>query len=137
MASGAGEAGGDEGAVRGSRAVAVAAALVGLQGLGLLGVAVFYLVETALGRAEETRGALITAALAAFAGLAVLLVARGIARGRRWSRAPAIVTQLFLLPIAVAQLQGGLWAVGGPMLLWGLVLLGLLLSPALGAALQD
>ena len=135
MASGVGAAA--RGSAGPGRAVTVTATLVGLQALGLLGLAAFYLVETALGRADDARGAWITAALAALAGLALLLVARGLRRRRRWSRAPALVTQLFLLPLAVAQLQGGLWAVGAPLLLWALVLLGLLLSPPLGAALSE
>ena len=33
-------------------------------------------------------------------GVLLLAIARGVFRGRRWSRAPAIATQLILLPIA-------------------------------------
>lgn len=33
-------------------------------------------------------------------GLVLVAVARGVLRGRRWSRAPAAATQLILLPIA-------------------------------------
>lgn len=33
-------------------------------------------------------------------GLVLLAVGRGVLRGRRWSRAPAVATQLILLPIA-------------------------------------
>ena len=33
-------------------------------------------------------------------GLLLLAIARGVFRGRRWSRAPAVATQLILLPIA-------------------------------------
>ena len=33
-------------------------------------------------------------------GILLLLVARGVFLGRRWSRAPAAATQLILLPIA-------------------------------------
>ena len=33
-------------------------------------------------------------------GVLLILIARGVFRGRRWSRAPAVVTQLILLPIA-------------------------------------
>lgn len=33
-------------------------------------------------------------------GLILVAVARGVLRGRRWSRAPAVATQLILLPIA-------------------------------------
>ena len=37
--------------------------------------------------------------MAAF-GLLLLVVARGVFLGRRWSRGPAVVAQLILLPIA-------------------------------------
>lgn len=33
-------------------------------------------------------------------GTFLLAVARGVFRGRRWSRAPAVATQLLLLPVA-------------------------------------
>lgn len=33
-------------------------------------------------------------------GLVLVAMARGVIRGRRWSRAPAVATQLILLPIA-------------------------------------
>ena len=33
-------------------------------------------------------------------GVLLLVIARGVLRGRRWSRAPAVATQLILLPIA-------------------------------------
>jgi hypothetical protein len=40
------------------------------------------------------------AVLMACFGLLLLLVARGVYLGRRWSRGPAVATQLILLPIA-------------------------------------
>jgi hypothetical protein len=40
------------------------------------------------------------AILMASFGLLLLLVARGVFLGRRWSRGPAVVAQLILLPIA-------------------------------------
>ncbi len=33
-------------------------------------------------------------------GVLLLVIARGVLRGRRWSRAPAVATQLILLPVA-------------------------------------
>jgi hypothetical protein len=41
-----------------------------------------------------------TAVLLGGYGVVLILVSRGVFRGRRWSRAPAVVTQLILLPIA-------------------------------------
>jgi hypothetical protein len=73
---------------------AVLLSLEGLIGLGYAGIAVG---QIKLSRAEVGVGVAIL--MAAF-GLLLLVVARGVFLGRRWSRAPAVVAQLILLPIA-------------------------------------
>ena len=73
---------------------AVLLALEGLLGLGYAGVA---LAEVRMARAVVGVG--VTILMAVF-GLLLLLVARGVFLGRRWSRGPAVVAQLILLPIA-------------------------------------
>jgi hypothetical protein len=50
----------------------------------------------------------VTILMAAFGGL-LLLVARGVFLGRRWSRGPAVAAQLILLPIAWS-FRGGVTA---------------------------
>jgi hypothetical protein len=47
----------------------------------------------------------VTILMAGF-GLLLLLVARGVFLGRRWSRGPAVATQLILLPLAWASSVG-------------------------------
>lgn len=122
---------------RSTWALPLAALLVALQGAGLLGIGVYYLVTIAIGQAGEQRGALVSAALALLAGLALLLVARGLGRARRWARAPALLAQLLVLPVAVTPLQGEQVVLGAALLAWALAALVLLLLPAVGAALQD
>jgi uncharacterized membrane protein (DUF2068 family) len=73
---------------------AVLLALEGLLGLGYAGVA---LGQVRMSRAVVGVG---VAILMASFGLLLLLVARGVFLGRRWSRGPAVVAQLILLPIA-------------------------------------
>ena len=73
---------------------AVSLALEGLLGLGYAGVA---LGQVRMSRAVVGFG---VAILMASFGLLLLLVARGVFLGRRWSRGPAVVAQLILLPIA-------------------------------------
>ena len=73
---------------------AVLLALEGLIGLGYSGLAVG---QIRMSRAEVGVG---VAILMASFGLLLLVVARGVFLGRRWSRAPAVVAQLILLPIA-------------------------------------
>jgi hypothetical protein len=47
----------------------------------------------------------VTILMASF-GLLLLLVARGVFLGRRWSRGPAVATQLILLPLAWSFVGG-------------------------------
>jgi O-antigen/teichoic acid export membrane protein len=113
------------------------AALVGLQALGLAGIAVFYLVELAVATSDDRVRALVTAGLALAAAVGLALVARGLLRRRRWARSPALVTNLLVLPVAVGLLQGGRWYAGVPLLVWALAVLGLLFAPATAAALDE
>jgi O-antigen/teichoic acid export membrane protein len=113
------------------------AALVGLQALGLVAVAVFYLVELVVADTDDAVRALVTVGLALAAGVGLGLVARGLLQRRRWARSPALVTNLLVLPVAIGLLQGGRWYVGAPLLVWALAVLGLLFAPATAAALDE
>ena len=113
------------------------AALVGLQAVGLVAVAVFYLVELVVADTDDAVRALVTVGLALAAGVGLGLVARGLLHRRRWARSPALVTNLLVLPVAIGLLQGGRWYVGAPLLVWALAVLGLLFSPATAAALDE
>jgi hypothetical protein len=77
--------------------VVVAAVLLALEGLLGVGYAGVALAEVRMSRAVVGVG---VAILMAVFGLLLLLVARGVFKGRRWSRGPAVVAQLILLPIA-------------------------------------
>ena len=112
-------------------------ALVAAQGLGLVGLAVFYVVELLVASPESTSRALVAALLTLLGGLGLLAVARGLAGGRRWARAPALVTQLLVLPVAVGLVQGGRWYVGVPLIGWALGVLVLLFTPAVSDVLED
>jgi uncharacterized membrane protein (DUF2068 family) len=84
--------------------IVVAAALLALEGLAGLAYAVLEVGQIRMSRAEVGVG---VAILMAGFGLLLLLVARGVFRGRRWSRGPAVVTQLILLPLAWSFKGGG------------------------------
>jgi hypothetical protein len=77
--------------------IVVAAALLALEGLAGLAYAELELGHIKMSRAEVGVG---VAILMACFGLVLLLVARGVFLGRRWSRGPAVVMQLILLPLA-------------------------------------
>ena len=75
----------------------MAAALLALEGLVGLGYAAIAVGQIRMSRAAVGVG---VAILMAVFGLLLLVVARGVFLGRRWSRGPAVATQLILLPIA-------------------------------------
>jgi hypothetical protein len=80
----------------------VVAGAVALEGLLLAGYAVFVVVESVRGQAQDRLGALVLAvvALALAAGLGA--VATGILNARRWARSPALVWQLLQVLVALS-----------------------------------
>ena len=77
--------------------IVVAATMLVLEGLVGLGYAAIEVGQIRMSRAEVGVG---VAILMAGFGLLLLVVARAVFLGRRWSRGPAVVMQLILLPIA-------------------------------------
>jgi hypothetical protein len=77
--------------------IVVAAALLAVEALIALGYAALEAGQIRMSRAVVGVG--VTVLMAGF-GLLLLLVARGVFLGRRWSRGPAVATQLILLPLA-------------------------------------
>jgi uncharacterized membrane protein (DUF2068 family) len=114
-----------------------AAVLVGCQGLLLLVAAGVLAVETVVGRSTDGSGARLTALLALAAGVGLILVAGGLARRRRWARAPALVTQLLLLPVGFTVVQAGEPLIGVPVLAVSVAVVVLVLSPPTGRALGN
>jgi hypothetical protein len=116
------------------RAVVV---LVALQALTLVAVAVFYGVELVVASPDSVVTAVASAVLVLIAGIGMALVARGLARGRRWSRAPALVAQLLLLPVGYEMSQGQRWWLGLLLLLWCGGIAVLLFNREVSASLTD
>jgi hypothetical protein len=83
--------------------IVVAAVLLTLEALIALGYAALELGQIQMARAVVGLG--VTILMASF-GLLLLLVARGVFLGRRWSRGPAVATQLILLPLAWSFVGG-------------------------------
>jgi hypothetical protein len=117
--------------------LASCAALVGLEALGLLAVAVFYVVELAVATEDDVGRALVSAGLALVAAVGLGLVARGMLAGRRWARSPALVANLLVVPVAIGLLQGGRWYVGLPLLALAVAVLVLLFHPSTAIALDE
>jgi hypothetical protein len=112
------------------RAVLVAAVVQAIEAAGVLVAAVLAAVATAHGDSYlKTSGVAITVIAI---GLAVALgfVARGLRACRRWSRTPALLTQLFTGIAAVTLLQGAKLEWGIPAIALAVTGLGALLAPA-------
>jgi hypothetical protein len=84
--------------------IVLAGAALALEALIALGYAALEIGQIQMSRAVVGVG--VTILMACF-GLFLLLVARNVFRGRRWSRGPAVATQLILLPLALSFAGGG------------------------------
>ncbi len=113
------------------------AALVALQGVGLLVASGFLAVELVTARPASAASAAGSAVLALLGGLGLLAVSRGLRCARHWSRSPALVAQLLVLPVAWGLLQGDRWYVGAPLAAWALAVAGMLFVPAVSGLLSD
>lgn len=117
--------------------VRLVAWLVAAQAVGVAGLAGFYLVELFVATAEDRVRAVVAMLLALVAAAGLALVARGLFHRRRWARAPALVTNLLVLPVAFDLARGGRWYVGLPLLVWSLAVLVLLFVRSTDAELQE
>ena len=75
----------------------LAAVLIAIEALSALVFAVLEIGQVQMSRPGVGVG---VAVLMSVFGLLLLIVARGVLRGRRWSRAPAVAMQLIVLPLA-------------------------------------
>ena len=91
--------------------------------------------EIIVGEPQNTTTALAVAALALVGGAAMLKVAHGLATCAHWSRSPAVLTQLFLLPVAVSLVQSDQPQWGYPLIAVGVCSLIALFSRPVSLAL--
>lgn len=104
--------------------------LLWLQGVALLGLGAWLVVESLTGRPTD-RTASLTEAVVTL-GLAVLLGFLGywMAQGRAWARGPSIVLQLLLLAVGYFMITAGVVWAGVPVIVLGLLVAALLIAPA-------
>lgn len=91
------------------RRLTAAAVLTALEGLALAGPGIAVLYMGIAGGADPVQALTGGVTLLVLAALP-LVAARGLRLGRRWSRSPALITQLMALPVAWM-----LWVGGGSM----------------------
>ncbi len=115
-------------------ALLLAAAAQGAEAVVLLAAAVLTAVDTATGRSYQRSSGIALTVIAFGAVAVVAFIAWGIYRVRRWSRTPALLTQLFVGTTGVYLLEGHRLDWGVPTLLLAIAgFVGLLLPPSLRA----
>ncbi|MSR98218.1 hypothetical protein FYJ28_05200 [Arthrobacter sp. BL-252-APC-1A] len=87
------------------------------EALALLGVAGWYIYNLINSTATSFGGAVFSLFLIVLVAVWLLVVGHFFFRGMRWTRAAALVWQLFMIVIAVPTLQGGVVLVGLVLLL--------------------
>ena len=118
--------------LRGAAIVQAAESVVVLAGTVLAGV------DTASGQSYHVNSGIALTVIGVLAAATLAWIARGLAQARRWSRTPALLTQLFMGIVGIYLLQGH-------RLDWGIVLVvlaalgfaGLLAPPSMRALTGD
>lgn len=115
----------------------VAAALAAVEGLVLVGFGVYVLIMGLAGDPESPQQAETLGGTVLALALLPLLAARGLWLRRRWSRGPAMITQLMALPVAWTLVQngGGLIIIGLLTAIAAVTVLGMLINPTATEAL--
>ncbi|GAA0577626.1 hypothetical protein [Streptomyces crystallinus] len=77
-----------------------AAAIAAVEGLALVAGGIFMLVMGLMGKPDQPRQAETGGVTLIVLGIIPLVAARGLLLRRRWSRGPALITQILALPVA-------------------------------------
>jgi hypothetical protein len=104
----------DEPGTRAGYATA-AAALVALQGVGLLAAGVYLIVRALEPDAGHRASTEVLGALSVVVGLVIVATARLVAARSRRVRSPLLVLEIICVPIAITTVQGCRWYVGVPL----------------------
>ena len=110
--------------LRGAAAVQAADAAI------VLAASVLAAADTVSGKSYELASGVALSAIGLATAAALGFVAVGLARARRWSRTPALLTQLFLGIVGVYLVQGHRYAWGVPALVAAAAGFAGLLAPA-------
>ena len=106
------------------------AAVQAAESLGVLTATVIAGVDTISGRSYQVSSGVALTIIGFGATVALIAIAVGLGRARRWSRTPALLTQLFSGIVAIYLIEGGRYGWGVPLILLALIVLAFLLAPA-------
>lgn len=102
--------------------------LLGFETVAVVAAAAYEAYETLAGGASNPGLATFVTWYAIAYGIGFGVATWGLARRQRWSRTPALVLNLFLLPIGYFMTQEALWWLGLPIIAYALVVAWLLVS---------
>ncbi len=108
----------------------MAAVVEAVEAAGVLLASVLAAIATAQGQSYQDASGIAITVIGFAAAVGLALVARALRAGRRWSRTPAMLTQLFTGIVAIYLLQSGRLDWGIPAIVVAIVGLGALLTPA-------
>ena len=112
------------------RSVLYAAIAQAAEAAGVLAASILAGIDAAAGRSYERASGIAITLIGIGTAVALVLVARGVQRGRRWARTPAMLTQLFTGIVAIYLLQAGRYDWGIPAILLAIAGFASLLAPA-------
>ncbi len=107
----------------------LAAAVQALEAAGVLVAAAFAGIDAVQGKAYQNSSGIALTIIGIGTAVALALVAAGLARVRRWSRTPALLTQLFTGIVGIYLVQGARYWLGVPALALAVAGFALLFMP--------
>jgi len=91
-----------------------AAVVQAAEAAGVLAASILAGIDASAGRAYHADSGIALTLIGAGTAVALAAVAAGLARARRWSRTPAMLTQLFVGIVGIYLVQGHRYEWGGP-----------------------
>jgi len=110
--------------------VRIAAVVQAVEAVGVLVAALRAGVDALTGMSYHRASGIAITLIGIATAAALAYVARGLNRGRRWSRTPAMLTQLFTGIVAIYLIQAPRLDWGIPVIMLAIVGFGALLAPA-------
>src|SRR5215831_15571697 len=107
-----------------------AAAVQAAESVAVLVATVLAGIDTAAGQSYQMDSGVALTVIGAASAALLALVAAGLARARRWSRTPALLTQLFVGIVGIYLLQGQRFDWGVPMVVLSAAGFTTLLAPS-------
>lgn len=116
------------------RSVVAAAVVQAVEAAGVLGASVLAGIDAGSGRSYQVSSGIALTVIGIATAVGLGCVAAALARTRRWSRTPALLTQLFAGIVSIYLIQGHRYEWGGPGLaLAAAGLVALLVPPSMRA----